>query len=430
VVFLIIHVVKLGDNIYGIAKQYGVTPESIISTNQLENPSQLVVGQTVVIPQGQRVYAVKAGDTLSSIARQFGASSAALAGENPEIGTGARIYPGQILVIPSSSEKSQKIIEVNGYMFPGSKMPVVEQSLPSLTYLSIFSYEANADGSLNTIDDTKWITLARNNHVAPVMVITNIRQSGGFSSDIAHSVLTNEQAQNTLINNVANIMHSKNYYALNIDLEYIFPYDRQSYNNFLRKITTHMHSMGYPVFTAVAPKLTAGQKGLLYEAHDYPAHGSIVDRVIIMTYEWGYLAGPPQAVAPLNQVKKVVDYAITVIPPSKILLGVPNYGYDWVLPYTKGTLATTFSNIDAVARAFKNKADIKFDTAAQSPYYNYYDTQHREHIVWFEDARSIQQKLRLVQQYNLAGISYWTSERPFPQNYIVLNDMYNIKKVI
>jgi Predicted glycosyl hydrolase len=150
----------------------------------------------------------------------------------------------------------------------------------------------------------------------------------------------------------------------------------------------------------------------------------------LMTYEWGYLAGPPQAVAPLNLVRKVLDYAVTVIPPNKILMGIPNYGYDWVLPYVRGTLAQTFSNIEAVNRAFRNHAEIRYDETAQSPYYNYYDDRKRQHIVWFEDARSIQQKLLLVNEYKLAGVSYWTMERPFIQNLLVLNAMYDIKKVL
>lgn len=426
---MIIYVIKPGDSIYSIAKQYGVTPEAIIAVNQLPNPSQLVVGQSIVVPQGQRIYNVRSGDTLYGISRQFGVTPESIIGENPDMDASGRIYPGQIVVIPPPA-RQQAAIEVNGYIFPGSDPAVVTPALPSLTYLSIFSYQVKPDGSISTIDDTKWIALARGSNVAPVMVITNIRVTGGFDSDIAHAVLTNEQAQATLINNVANTMKEKNYAALNIDFEYIYPYDRQSYNQFLRRITERMHSLGYMVLTAVAPKLSGTQQGLLYEAHDYPAHGSIVDRVILMTYEWGYLSGPPQAVAPLNQVKRVLDYAVSVIPRSKILLGIPNYAYDWVLPYVRGTKASTFSNVEAVARALRNQASIKFDAAAQSPYYNYYDDQKRQHIVWFEDARSIAQKLNLVEEYKLAGISYWTIERPFPQNLVILNSKYNVKKVI
>lgn len=429
-IILIIHVVQAGDTVGSIARRYGVSPETIISVNQLTDPDQLVVGQTLVVPQGQRIYIVRPGDTLTSIARQYQVPLQSLQGENPDIDSAGRIYPGQVVVIPPPGEQSQRDIEVNGYTFPGSNLALVQTAFPSLTYLSIFSYEVRADGSLSTIDDQRWIAAARSARVAPVMVITNIRAAGGFDSDIAHAVLNDAAVQKKLIDNIVNVLQTKNYYALNIDFEYVYAYDRLSYNAFLRTITARLHELGYPVMTALAPKLSAGQTGLLYEAHDYPVHGATVDRVILMTYEWGYLAGPPQAVAPLNQVRRVLDYAVTVIPPSKILMGIPNYGYDWTLPYVRGTLATTFSNVEAVARARRNRAEIRYDPTAQSPYYNYTDAQGRQHIVWFEDARSIRAKLALVKEYNLAGVSYWTIERPFPQNLVVLNSDFNVKKVI
>lgn len=425
-----IYVVRPGDSVYSIAKKYNVPPATIIRDNALANPEQLVVGQSLVVNPGATIYTVKPGDSLYSIARSRGLTVNQLLQANPQLPAGGMIQPGNTITIPPSGQQKLGTIEVNGYIFPGSNPAVVTPAFPSLTYLSIFSYQVSPDGSLDTIDDASWIALARNNRVAPVMVVTNIKPSGGFDSNIAHSVLTNTQARDNLIRNIENTLKTKNYYALNIDFEYIFPTDRQSYNDFLKLITGRLHSLGYPVFTAVAPKLSATQPGLLYEAHDYPAHGATVDRVILMTYEWGYLAGPPQAVAPLNQVRKVLDYAVTAIPRDKILMGMPNYGYDWTLPYVRGTLASTFSNIEAVNRAFRNKAAIRFDTLAQSPYYSYYDANGKEHIVWFEDARSIRSKLRLVNEYGLAGVSYWTIERPFPQNLVVLNSMYNVKKVI
>jgi spore germination protein len=149
-----------------------------------------------------------------------------------------------------------------------------------------------------------------------------------------------------------------------------------------------------------------------------------------MTYEWGYTFGPPMAVAPLNAVRRVLDYAVTAIPKNKILMGIPNYGYDWTLPYKQGTSATTLSNVGAVNLAAKVGAVIQYDNISQSPYFNYYDSNGREHIVWFEDARSINAKLKLVNEFKLGGVSYWTIGQYFPQNWLVLSSLYDIKKVI
>lgn len=424
-----VYVVKPGDSLFRIAQQYGVTPERLAADNGISNPSRLVAGQSLFVPQGQRVYTVRQGDTVSGLARRFGVTQQQLLAANPQIGSDARILVGDRLVIPSARQK-MGAIEVNGYIFPGSNRAVVTAALPYLTYLSVFSYQIRPDGTLNSIDDAQWIALARQNRVAPVMVVTNIREGGHFNSDLASRVFSNAQIQQNLITNIINTAKAKNYYAINIDFEYIFPSDRQNYNAFMQQLTRQAQEAGLPVMVALAPKLSDEQKGLLYEAHDYAFQGRTVHRVILMTYEWGYLAGPPQAVAPLSQVRRVLDYAVSVIPPKKILLGVPNYGYDWKLPYVRGTLATTFSNLEAVERAFRNKAEIKYDESAQSPYYNYTDAEGRQHIVWFEDARSVTAKYRLVSEYGLAGVSYWTAERPFPQNYLILSSMFDVKKVL
>jgi len=131
----------------------------------------------------------------------------------------------------------------------------------------------------------------------------------------------------------------------------------------------------------------------------------------------------------LNQVRRVIDFAVTVIPSQKILMGIPNYGYDWTLPFVQGTAARTLSNVQAVEQAARVGANISFDVTAQSPYYYYYNA-GRRHAVWFEDARSIRAKLLLMSQYNLGGISYWTVNRPFPQNWSVLESMFDVRKLL
>ena len=220
------------------------------------------------------------------------------------------------------------------------------------------------------------------------------------------------------------------YIHLDIDFEYVYSYDKQLYNSFLRKAVEKLKPLGFSVTTALAPKLSADQKGLLYEAHDYSAHGQLATHSILMTYEWGYTFGPPMAVAPLNSIRRVLDYAVTAIPSSKILMGIPNYGYDWTLPYKSGTSATTISNVGAVNIAAREGAIIRYDVASQAPFFNYYDVNGKQHVAWFEDARSIRAKLQLVNELRLGGISYWTIGRYFPQNWLVLNSLYNIKKVL
>lgn len=134
------------------------------------------------------------------------------------------------------------------------------------------------------------------------------------------------------------------------------------------------------------------------------------------------------AVAPLPNVRAVVEYALTQIPAEKIWLGVPNYGYDWPLPFVQGeTRATSISNRYAVQLALRYNAEIQYDERAQSPWFRYQDESGMQHEVWFEDARSIRAKLALIPKYGLRGAGYWNLMRPFPQNWQVLASLYNIR---
>jgi spore germination protein len=424
---MVIHVVRSGESIYTISRLYDVPSSKIISDNELTNPGQLVIGQTIVIMTDRIPHYVRPGQSLYSIALAYKVPLNDLIKANPNINPN-RLIPGQIIYVPIPNQKLGTI-EVNGYAFPNINRETLAKTLPNLTYLSIFSYEVRPNGTLVTIDDTPLIQAARAARVAPIMVITNIEEGGGFSSTLASTILENEQIQNTLLDNVVEVLRSKNYYGLDIDFEYIFPKDRENYNKFVEKVVNRLRPLGYKVITSLAPKTSATQKGLLYEAHDYPVHGRLVDHVVLMTYEWGYTYGPPMAVAPINEVRKVLDYAVTEIPRNKILMGMPNYGYDWTLPWVRGSTARTISNVGAVNQAAQVGANIAFDITSAAPYYFYYKD-GIQHVVWFEDARSVQAKLKLAHEFRLGGVSYWTLGSYFPQNWLVQQTLYDVRKVL
>ena len=424
---VIIYTVKVGDSVYKIANQYGITTNDIVYANQLSNPDRLAIGQALVIPVDYFEYIVKRGDSLYSIARRYNTTVSQLLEANPSITNPSMIFIGQSIRIPSGN-KVIRSIDVNGYAFPNIRDDALDSALPNLTFLSIFSYQVREDGSVVPINDQELINTAWNNNVKPFMVITNIGESGGFNSDLASTILYDENIKNTLIDNVIQILNEKNYVGLDIDFEYVYPSDREAYNNFLRTVADRIKPLGYILTTAVAPKISANQQGLLYEAHDYPVHGEVADHVIIMTYEWGYTYGPPMAVAPINEVERVLKYALSVIPSQKILMGMPNYGYDWTLPYRRGSRANAISNLQAVNLAINNGATIQYDEKAQAPFFYYTGENGARHVVWFDDARSLTARLKLVEKYNLGGVSYWTINRLFRTNWYTLRALYDVNR--
>lgn len=425
-----IYVVRPRDSVWSISRMFGATPESNIEANKLKPSGELVLGQTLVIPTTERAYRVRPGENLWTIGRKFGVSVQSIASLN-KIPYPYYVYPGMVIRIPEQG-KNYGYIEVNGFIQPSTpekEKAVLAEPISHLTYITPFSHHVNADGSLTPLDDDTILQMAKENKVAPMLSVTNI-SGANFDTNLISGILSSDSIQQKLIDNMLNLLSSKGYYGVIIDFERIPPEDREKYNNFLRKVTKQLHPK-YIVATALAPKTYDVTSGAWHGAHDYKAHGEIVDFVVIMTYEWGWSGGPPMAVAPINEVRKVLNYALTVIPAKKIMMGIPLYGYDWTLPYTPGgEFAESIGNQEAINRAGKYGAQIKYDIKSQSPYYNYVDEKKNNHVVWFEDARSIQAKYQLVSELGLRGVSYWVLAQPFPQNYQVLENMFNITKVI
>jgi spore germination protein len=468
---VLIHVVAPGETLWRIANRYGVSVEETAAVNGLPDPGRLVVGQALVIP-GEDFYTVQAGDTLWAIARTYGTTVQAIL-QNNRIADPDRIAPGMILYVPVPRHRVQPgetlwgiareygvpletlvavnriadpgripagtvlaiprrprpFLNVNGYLYflGEDAVPIVRESGRYLTYLSPFAYLIQEGGTLRAIDDAPAVQTAREEGAVPMMAVTNFTATSR-GENLASAVLNNPQTVERLLTEIIRIMKEKGYRGLNIDLENVLPADREAYNRFLQRAVDRLHAEGFFVSTALAPKTSAGQPGLLYEAHDYAAHGRIVDFVILMTYEWGYRKGPPQAISPLNQIERVLDYAVTVIPREKIYLGFQIYARDWLLPHAEGQEAETFSPQEAVARAVRYGAEIQYDPVAQAPFFQYVDEQGRSHEVWFEDARSAQAKFDAVKRYGLGGISYWALGYPFPQNWALLEDNFTIRR--
>lgn len=375
-----------------------------------------------------KIYIVRRGDSLYSIARKFGASADDIAYIN-QLSDSSRLSVGQALVIPDMQSPKAEI-EVNGYAYPNISSEQLDEVLPQMTFLCPFSWQIDSAGGITPIEDEQMIKKAYANSTAPLLTLTNIAPSGGFSSDIAHSIFTDMAVQDTLVTNILAALRQRGYYGVNLNIEYVYPYDREGYNNFLRRMSETLHEKGYYLSSAIAPKESDEQYGILYTGHDYAAHGRYCDRVIIMTYEWGYTYSAPQAVSPVNRMRKVIEYAVTKIPSGKILLGFSNYGYNWTLPWKQGQAASVISNAAAANLAASVYAEIKFDDTAKAPFFNYTDPSGVRHEVWFEDARSVRARLELVAEYNLAGISFWTINLRNRAGFAVLEGTYSVEKII
>lgn len=378
-----IYVVQPNDNVDDIAAAENVSAQSIIYDNQLAYPYALTVGQALLLPS-----------------------------PDGNEGTAAPANPAY----------------VGGYAYPFISRWVLEQTLPYLSDLFVFSYGFTPEGALvpPQLDDMFMISMAKNAGVAPILTLTPFGPDGQFSNYLISQVVNNEGARQRLIENITAQITERGFEGVDIDFEYILPEDKIPFTGFVRETRAAVNALGYPLSVALAPKVSDTQTGLLYEGKDYGLLGEAADYVLLMTYEWGYTYGPAMAVAPINKVRQVVEYALTRIPAEKIHLGVPNYGYDWTLPYVRGvSKAKTIGNVEAVQIAIANGAGIRFDETAQAPYFNYV-LDNATHEVWFEDVRSMSAKFNLVKEYGLRGMSYWQIMQLFRANWLLLGDTFAI----
>jgi spore germination protein len=425
-----IHVVKEGDTLEAIADQYGVSRERIILENELPNPDRLVIGQSIGIRRPETVHTVVEGDNLYKVAQEYEIDPIQILQRNPQVAARESLFPGEVLVITYADEDPIDTVVINGYAYPFIDRTVLRKTLPFLAYISLFTYGFTPTGELIPIEDEELIALAKEFGVVPIMVLAPMDATGNFSSESAHNMFNNQEVQTTLINNLAAALQEKGYGGIDIDFEFILPEDGDGFLNFVKAVNARLDELGMITLVALAPKVSGDMKGLLYEAHDYPAIGAVADKVLLMTYEWGYTFGPPMPTSPINNMRNVLRYGVSVIDPDKILMGTPNYAYDWPLPFVAGqTAAQTIGNQEAIERAVQYGVTIQFDEAAMSPFFNYTNEQGVEHIVWFDDVRSMDAKLRLIPEFGINGSGVWQIMRYFPGLWMAADALFTITKV-
>ena len=236
-----IYVVRPGDSVDQIAQEFSVPTESIIWNNQLVFPYPLAVGQALLV------------------------------GEYDETANPRRIDAG-------------------GYAYTYISNWVLQQTIPFLNRLFIFSYGFTLDGSLvyPPRDENWMIELCRENGTMPILTLTPFDRDGKFNNNLIHQLVTNDVVSDSLLENLVSVMQQKGYGGIDIDFEFILAEDRDAFTAFVEKTVERMHAEGFVVSVALAPKTSADQKGLLYEGKDYGALGNAADEVLLMTYEWGY----------------------------------------------------------------------------------------------------------------------------------------------
>lgn len=421
-----IYVVQPGDTLWRIGQRYRVAVDRLAEANGIRDAARIVPGQSLVIPVPEEV-AVQPGDTLWEISRRYQVPLGQLVAAN-RIDPGRPLRVGEMLRIPRAGPR----VETLGFYIPAGgevDRAMLADVAPLLTYLALFDYRATAEGDLippaGGVADA--VAAAQAAEAVPLGVVTNF-DGDQFNTELAHAILTDADVQARLIERILEQIVIDGLGGIVVDFEHMRPADRPLFTAFVESLAAALRERGLPIGIAMAPKASDDPEGPWTGAFDYAALGRTVDMPILMTYEWGWVGGPPLAVAPLPQVRGVLEYARSQMPANKMFMGMPLYGYDWTLPYRRGTFARTLSPDEAVEQAVRFGVPISWNRAWQSPFYRYVDRDGRTHEVWFEDARSMDAKYRLLQELGLRGAAYWRLSFPFRQHWTLVEQELQVTK--
>ncbi len=279
-----IHVVRSGETLDAIAARYGVDPALLGAANDVPADGALAVGQTLTVRFPRQIHAVQPGETLSSIAAAYGTDARTLWQNNWALGGGDTLRAGELLVISYFDEKIGAAA-FNGYAYPYIDPRLLAAQLPYLTYMAPFTYGINAQGGLLPLDDDAMLAAARAHGTRPVMHLSTLTESGQFDTERGAMVLTDYALQEQLISDIMETIRTQDYVGLDVDFEYLPGHLAAAYAAFLDRLHRILRGQGLFLWAALAPKTSAAQRGLLYEAHDYAAVSAAVDGVLLMTYE-------------------------------------------------------------------------------------------------------------------------------------------------
>jgi spore germination protein len=245
------------------------------------------------------------------------------------------------------------------------------------------------------------ITRLRDAGLRLVPTLANV-VDGDFAYQPIAAILHDKDRTEAHVAAIVDLVERDDFAGIDIDYEDLHAGDRQVFTDFVTELADALHARGKLLSVALFAKASDAGYDQRNVAQDYAAIGRVADQVRLMGYDYHWSSSPPGPIAPVDWINTVLAYARTQIPPDKIILGIPMYGYDWV-----GNRGASVSWQQAVQLARRHHVPITFDKASQSPWFRYTDSAGTVHEVWFENAASVAAKLSAARAIDAGGVYLW-----------------------
>jgi spore germination protein YaaH len=216
-----------------------------------------------------------------------------------------------------------------------------------------------------------------------------------------HAILTDPAISATAIENLLAAVSAWD--GLALDFEGLDPADRPDLTRFIHQLGAALAAAG-KTYAIALPAKTQDTRTGWSGAYDYRAIAGAADLYLVMAYGYAVGSSPPGSTAPINWVNSSMAYAVSEIPPERLILGIPFYGYDWNVTQGPPARALRYDQVQELLEA--SGAVPQLDPRTGSRTFRY-ESNSDLHEVWYEDASSLTAKLELVARYRLAGVGAW-----------------------
>ncbi len=310
---------------------------------------------------------------------------------------------GVVLLAPSARPPARAMttnVRWGYYVtYDATSLASLKQHIGQLDIVSPYFFQLKADGTVIDTTQPDALAIMRNADVKIVPMVKNVARWDDFHNQIATPAQRDAIAATML-----NLVVQNNYDGINIDFEAINASDATLLSDLMARIAAKFRPAGKLITEAVIAR-ASDTPTTWGGAYDYHALAASVDYLLLMAYDYHSAGGAAGPVAPIGWVTSVVNYAASKFPASRILLGIGLYGYDW--DTTANTTATSVRFDQTAQLIARPGATSGFDSASQSPWIKYTDSQGHQHEVWYENAQSFKSKLNLMIDSQLAGFGVW-----------------------
>lgn len=274
-------------------------------------------------------------------------------------------------------------------------------------------YTLNADGSIGRNSGAEDPTM-RAATTGTLLIPTIKNNAGGqFNGALVASVLGTAAGRESHAEALAQLVATKGFDGIDIDYELLPGAARGAFTNFVQLLAIKLHAAGKKLSVTVVAKTSDSPTWDGPAGEDYPALGAAVDSIKIMAYDKHYPGGPAGDIAPLAWLDQIATYAEATIPTSKIIFGLPWYGYDWA-----GTNATGLTYDDARHLASNMGATITHDSDGEATF------TYSGRTVYFEDATSYSTKVSyLTSRHRIAGFAHWRAGAEDPAIWDIVSNL-------